>query len=626
MTKFVTSALMLMLMISSMPHNTPVMGQRIDLQERVILYAHTDPAVGTRGGNILSTAPPYGQQRFATLDKQVTFTLHPHLASNLIVDGSVNYRLYLRSQDKMTAHLNISLFEVKASGDLLRVSSAIISLPVEEQIGQYVIGIPIRHSFSHGSTIIFSIASQEDEKPIILFWDAERTDTYVSLPIGGGFITITLQAMDMNEVPVSGADISIFIDNIRVWVGRTGRMGFAEVVLPRYASGSAEIILSLKDVIINRTKQFNLEDTNIQLRCKVYSLQVEVLDILGSPVEEANVLILRNGSVIGKEKTSEKGNVKFPQLPESVYSIEVDYELAILAITVPLAEKTLHDLSSNENVKIRLPLLSPWILNSGIVTFILIAAISTTISIRKRKRRVVEYDFSYFDVISGGGISPSSTVMILGPPGSGKSVLTNHFLMSSLKNGNPCLFITNVEFPSNIRKELKTFEPRITEYEKASKLIFIDSYSALGGQESTEEYSISSIEDLTGLGVKISACLGKLGRNTDVFLDSLTPLFAILKGGYITNFVHSIGAKTKGLNGRFFYTLGTNVKKEELNMVESISDCIIEMSISDKDDENRRRLRIKKMKKKHIESWTDFRIDGDRGLIFRVKSGGKILR
>ncbi|MBS7626005.1 hypothetical protein KEJ51_03035 [Candidatus Bathyarchaeota archaeon] len=574
----------------------------------------------------MSTAPPYGQQRFATLDKQVTFTLQPHLASNLTVEGSVNYRLYLRSQDKVTAHLNISLFEVKASGYVLRVSSAMISLPVEEQIGQYVIGIPIRHSFSPGSTITFSIASRDDEKPIILFWDAERTDTYVSLPIGGGFITITLQAMDMNEVPVSGADISIFINNVRVWMGRTGRMGFAEVVLPKYANGSAEIILSLKGVIINRTRQFNLEGTNIQLRCKVYSLQVEVLDILGSPVEEANVLILRNGSVIGKEKTSEKGNVKFPQLPESVYSIEVNYELAILAFTIPLAEKTLYDLSSNENVKIRLPLLSPWILNSGIVTLILIAAIPTIIYIRKRKRRIVEYDFSYFDVISGGGISPSSTVMISGPPGSGKSVLTNHLLMSSLKNGNPCLFITNVEFPSNIRRELETFEPRITEYEKASRLIFIDSYSALGGQESTEEYSISSIEDLTGLGVKISACLDRLGRNTDVFLDSLTPIFAILKGGYITNFVHSIGAKTKGLNGRFFYTLGTNVKREELNMVESVSDCIIEMSISDKEDENRRRLRIKKMKKKHIESWIDFRIDGDRGLIFRVKGGGKMLR
>ena len=626
MIKLTTSALILMLTISIMQINTPVMGQRTELQGRVILYAHTDPAFGARGENILSTAPPYGQQRFAILDKQVTFTLQPRLASNLTVEGSVNYRLYLRSQEKMTAHLNISLFEVKASGDILQASSATISLPVEEQIGQYVVGIPIRHSFSQGSTIVFSIASKDNDKPIVLFWDAERTDTYVSLPIGAGFITITLQAMDMNGVPVSGVDISIIVDNVRVWMGRTGQMGLAEAVLPKYASGSAEIILSLKDVVVNRTSQFNLEDTNVQLKCRVYSLQVEVLDILGSPVEGANVLILRNGSIIGKEKTSEKGNVKFPQLPESFYSIEVNYELAILAVTIPLAEKTLYDLSSNENIKIRLPLLSPWILNSGIVTLILIAAVSTTISIRKRKRKIVEYDFSYFNAISGGGISPSSTVLISGPPGSGKSVLTNHFLMSSLKNGNSCLFITNVDFPSNIRRELETFEPRITEYEKASKLIFIDSYSALGGQESTEEYSISSIEDLTGLGVKISTCLDKLGRNTDVFLDSLTPLFAMLKGGYITNFVHSIGAKTKGLNGRFFYTLGTNVKKEELNMVESVSDCIIEMSTSDKEDENIRRLRIKKMKKKHIESWIDFRIDGDRGLVFRVKGGGKILK
>ncbi|MGQ9542723.1 MAG: DUF7504 family protein [Candidatus Bathyarchaeia archaeon] len=612
--------LLLILMTVYTQFGTPAAGQKAEASEMVILYAHTDPTVRIREGNILSTAPPYGQQRFAFLDKQVTFTLHPPIATNLNVEGSVNYRLYLRAYDKKTVHLNISLCEVKASGDVSQVSSSTIALPVEEQIGQYVIGIPMRHSFSAGSTIMFSIASQDDGKSTMLFWNAEKTATYVSLPIKLGFTTLGLQAIGSNGMPISGVDISILIGDTRIWMGRTNQTGWAEAVLPRYRGGPAEIILSYKGVVINRTIQLSLEDTNVQFKCRVYGLQVNVLDLLGGPIEGATVTILRNSSIISEEKTTEKGNARFSQLPESDYSIEVNYETTIFTVPIPVTERTSHHLSSDDNINVKLLLLNPLILNSGITTLILIAATSTALSIRKRKRKVVELDFSYFDTIAGGGISPSSSVMISGPPGSGKSVLTNHFLLSSLKNGNPCLFITNVDFPSNIRRELKNFEPKITEYEEASKLIFIDSYSSLGGQESTEEHSVSSIEDLTGLGMQISMCLDKLGRNTDVFLDSLTPLFAMLKGGYIANFVHSIGAKTKGLNGRFFYTIGINVGKGELNMIEAVSDCIIEVSTADGGDESRRRLRIKKMKKKHIDGWVDFRIDGDKGLIFRVMS------
>jgi KaiC/GvpD/RAD55 family RecA-like ATPase len=138
-----------------------------------------------------------------------------------------------------------------------------------------------------------------------------------------------------------------------------------------------------------------------------------------------------------------------------------------------------------------------------------------------------------------------------------------------------------------------------------------------GGQASPEDHKVSAVGDLTGLGVQVSTCLDKLGQNTDVFIDSLTPLFTMLRNDYIANFVHSVGAKTKGINGRFFYTLGTGIEKEGLNTIEAVSDCVIETSSTEESGEYRRRMRIKKMKKKHVETWTEFRVDSDKGIVFR---------
>ena len=118
----------------------------------------------------------------------------------------------------------------------------------------------------------------------------------------------------------------------------------------------------------------------------------------------------------------------------------------------------------------------------------------------------------------------------------------------------------------------------------------------------------------------MSSCLEKLGQNTDVFLDSLTPLFTMLRDDYISNFVHSVGAKTKGVNGRFFYTLGTGIGKKGLSTIEAVSDCVIEVTSSEESDEYHRRLRIKKLKQSHIERWVDFRVDSEKGIVFRTMS------
>ena len=70
--------------------------------------------------------------------------------------------------------------------------------------------------------------------------------------------------------------------------------------------------------------------------------------------------------------------------------------------------------------------------------------------------------------------------------------------------------------------------------------------------------------------------------------------------------------------------LRETIGKKGLNAIEAVCDSVIELSSTDEEGEYQRKLRIKKMKRKHIERWIDFRVDGDKGIIFGTRNSKKI--
>jgi KaiC/GvpD/RAD55 family RecA-like ATPase len=609
--------------LALLPINDTLAQQRVDSMAIVDLYAHTDYTMGVEGGRILSTAPPYGESRSALLDREINFTLYPALTRDIKIEGSVNYRIHLRSPVKRTVNLNISLYEIGIETKIKQVSSALIALPVEDKISKYVLGIPISHTFKNESTILFSIKPDPDIQSLTLHWDGKQTATSVSLPIPleETFNIFDLEILDSKDIPLNGANVTILVDDRRIWTGRSDSVGQIRALVPKSGDTVYEFIVIWKSIIVNRTLCHTSENLEIQIHCTVYSLELLVRDLLGFPVEEAKVVLLRNDSIVDQGNTTIDGRISFLQLPRSQYKVQISRELLILFVPISVLNDFDIQLSSDTSREMVLRIIKPWMINSVLLILVILTSSSLALNFfRKKKKGFHEYDFEYFYKMTGGDISSSSSGMISGLPGSGKTVLLTHFLIKSLRTGKPCIFIVNLDFPSNLREYLKGFEPDLEKYEKSSKLIFIDCYSASGGKESSEKHKTSSMGDLTGLGVQLSSCLEELGQDTDVFLDSLTPLFTMLRDEYIANFIHSVGAKTKGVNGRFFYTAGSAVGRKGLIAIEAVCDSVIELSSTDEAGEYQRKLRIKKMRRKHFERWIDFRVDGDKGIIFRTRN------
>ena len=79
------------------------------------------------------------------------------------------------------------------------------------------------------------------------------------------------------------------------------------------------------------------------------------------------------------------------------------------------------------------------------------------------------------DEMIGGGIPETRIVLLGGGPGSGKTILSLHFLMEGIKQGEKCLYVTLEEPLSNLKQNVAAFGWDLEKHSKDNKLILVDS-------------------------------------------------------------------------------------------------------------------------------------------------------
>lgn len=80
-----------------------------------------------------------------------------------------------------------------------------------------------------------------------------------------------------------------------------------------------------------------------------------------------------------------------------------------------------------------------------------------------------------FDEILLGGLPKGRSIILSGPPGSGKSTFAMQFLYKGAKDyGEHCVYVTLSESPNEIRTNMKSYGWDITKLERDGKLLLID--------------------------------------------------------------------------------------------------------------------------------------------------------
>ena len=100
-------------------------------------------------------------------------------------------------------------------------------------------------------------------------------------------------------------------------------------------------------------------------------------------------------------------------------------------------------------------------------------------------------------------IPARNMILLVGPPGSGKSTFCQHSVLQNLSMDKPVIYVTTEYGPSEARKTLK--EKGLTEVEPR-RLYFIDSYNETVGLSVSDRMDtvLADCEDLSSISIAIS--------------------------------------------------------------------------------------------------------------------------
>ncbi len=234
--------------------------------------------------------------------------------------------------------------------------------------------------------------------------------------------------------------------------------------------------------------------------------------------------------------------------------------------------------------------------------------------------------FEHLEQIIGGPIPRGSSLLLLGDPGSGKTVLSYELLHDELEAGRPCALLSYDAFPEDVQARMGEFGWDIISHLRKGRLKIIDCYSGLAGQG---EGALRDPSDLTELNIQVTSFITKAKSvPVTLILDSLTPIFNGVDGKQAINFLQTVGAKVKKTGGLFIVTASRGaVPEDSIAKIESIVDGVIELTLLRSGRKGVRYLSVLKMERRRIASErVAFEIERGRGLVFRVSRFGILRR
>jgi len=580
--------------------------------EATVFYLHTGYFSDMPWRRILSTDPPYGLQRWSSLTEATAFVLHPQLGRPVKIGGTVTFRLWLRASGSGIAVINSTLVEVTDEGRTLHVcgieAPVLVESELKDQPHFFAVG-PVIRTISAKSMLVLQVSVKSTRFPVFLHWDDNRAPSHLAITfVERYYYVMNLTARDLLDREMKGANVTVTQKGAKVWTGTTDDAGFVPATLPSTeGTGPYDVWVYWKESVVNETNNISLTaDTQLTLRCEVHDLTISVQDLFGIPLSQAKVDLVTEKGIIASNKTRSDGLLLFSQMPKGNYTLIFGYDSSQLLTRIIV-------LSQPTRYAVTLHLIPMWFYYG---TAILVGVMATSALLLSRYRQKPKpVPFEFLKDLLGGEIPTEAAVMIIGNPGSGKTVFMQKLMYDQLNMGGTCVFIANNDFPRKISKDMKQLGLDVSRF-RGKQLTFIDCYSGTAGRASSERYSIQVLTDLTGLGMQISSAASAFGEGTTFFFDSLAPLFASLKPDPIMTFVHSVGARIKGQGGSLYFSVGTGLDNDTMSRLEGLSDCIIELETFERRGIRSRRLRVKKIRgRKHSEKWVEFSVEAPQGIV-----------
>ncbi len=172
---------------------------------------------------------------------------------------------------------------------------------------------------------------------------------------------------------------------------------------------------------------------------------------------------------------------------------------------------------------------------------------------------------------------PSNLILLVGPPGSGKSVFCHQTVLRNIER-RPIIYVTTETSPTKVEDSLKQ---RGLSEALPHPLGFVDAFHETVGLPSPDRLDAlkASSEDLTSLGIAISKLHERLGEEVLLVLDSLTSPY-LMNQKEILRFIRTILLRLATEGDAILACVDEGCGREEdLVAMMSMADGIVKMEL-----------------------------------------------
>lgn len=220
------------------------------------------------------------------------------------------------------------------------------------------------------------------------------------------------------------------------------------------------------------------------------------------------------------------------------------------------------------------------------------------------------FRFSLLKNFIDSEVPPGSDIVLIGPPGVGKTIFCENFLVESCMNRGKNLYVTLDYTPKEVRKRMSLRGINLDNEDK--KLVFVDGYSWLLG-ESSEAYHVNNLSNLSDLSVKMISASNEAGEGTFFIFDSISTLLVYSSENEVERFLGANMARMKHNNNVGIWVIEQGIHSESFyNALRHMVDGVLEMRFDER-EELGRSIRMHTFKDlKHQTRWIPFtiRLDG----------------
>jgi KaiC/GvpD/RAD55 family RecA-like ATPase len=226
--------------------------------------------------------------------------------------------------------------------------------------------------------------------------------------------------------------------------------------------------------------------------------------------------------------------------------------------------------------------------------------------------------FDHIFQLTQGNLESTGLAIINGEAGSGRTTLCSGLTSNYMKMGNPCLYLTCDQSPSDLRNQMKKLGTDAAQYESSYRLIIVDGFAAQSESFSMEMYYIDQPFNFDNITESLVRNIGMfVGEKVRIILDSLDGLAAKVPSKDFTKAFTDLASKLKESGATFIITIDmSKLPKDLAGSLNELADCSVDLS-KDDSDPNGRELKVQRLNHSSakVEAET-FEIDSSKGLVF----------